>query len=139
MKNLGNKRECKVLRWPGIEPGSTAWKATMLTITPPTPTPYRTSSTFTFFQRNVSLSPGNHDHFPPHMAATLTVWQDLLPRSTSSLVLRSSQSGVRRLPRPRTELFRRSPFYLSFSLLNAIPPTQSSSLLSVRSHFLSSV
>lgn len=86
-----------------------------------------------------SLSPGNHDHFPPHMAATLTVWQDLLPRSTSSLVLRSSQSGVRRLPRPRTELFRRSPFYLSFSLLNAIPPTQSSSLLSVRSHFLSSV
>ena len=26
-----------------------------------------------------SLSPGNHDHFPPHMAATLRVWQDLLP------------------------------------------------------------
>lgn len=25
----------KVMRWPGIEPGSTAWKATMLTITPP--------------------------------------------------------------------------------------------------------
>ncbi|KAK2582332.1 hypothetical protein KPH14_004669 [Odynerus spinipes] len=25
----------KNLRWPGIEPGSTAWKATMLTITPP--------------------------------------------------------------------------------------------------------
>ena len=25
------------MRWPGIEPGSTAWKATMLTITPPTP------------------------------------------------------------------------------------------------------
>ena len=24
------------MRWPGIEPGSTAWKATMLTITPPT-------------------------------------------------------------------------------------------------------
>ena len=23
------------MRWPGIEPGSTAWKATMLTITPP--------------------------------------------------------------------------------------------------------
>lgn len=30
---------CKNLavRRPGIEPGSTAWKATMLTITPPTP------------------------------------------------------------------------------------------------------
>ena len=25
----------KSVRWPGIEPGSTAWKATMLTITPP--------------------------------------------------------------------------------------------------------
>ena len=25
------------LRWPGIEPGSTAWKAAMLTIIPPTP------------------------------------------------------------------------------------------------------
>lgn len=27
----------KNVRRPGIEPGSTAWKATMLTITPPTP------------------------------------------------------------------------------------------------------
>ena len=26
----------KELRWPGIEPGSIAWKATMLTIIPPT-------------------------------------------------------------------------------------------------------
>ena len=25
----------KSLRWPGIEPGSTAWKAAMLTIIPP--------------------------------------------------------------------------------------------------------
>jgi hypothetical protein len=24
------------MRWPGIEPGSTAWKAAMLTIIPPT-------------------------------------------------------------------------------------------------------
>ena len=31
MKSLG-----KELRWPGIEPGSNAWKASMLTITPPT-------------------------------------------------------------------------------------------------------
>ena len=27
----------KSLRWPGIEPGSTAWKAAMLTTIPPTP------------------------------------------------------------------------------------------------------
>ena len=26
----------KSVRWPGIEPGSNAWKASMLTITPPT-------------------------------------------------------------------------------------------------------
>ena len=25
------------MRWPGIEPGSTAWKAAMLTTIPPTP------------------------------------------------------------------------------------------------------
>ncbi len=24
------------MRWPGVEPGSIAWKATMLTVTPPT-------------------------------------------------------------------------------------------------------
>ena len=31
-----DKEKKKVLRWPGVEPGSTAWKATMLTVTPPT-------------------------------------------------------------------------------------------------------
>ena len=31
----GKEKRKKVVRWPGIEPGSTAWKATMLTITPP--------------------------------------------------------------------------------------------------------
>ena len=30
------KKNSKKLRSPGIEPGSTAWKATMLTITPAT-------------------------------------------------------------------------------------------------------
>ena len=28
------------MRWPGIEPGSTAWKAAMLAFTPPTPPCY---------------------------------------------------------------------------------------------------
>ena len=31
-----NKKMKKSLRWPGIEPGSTAWKAAMLTTIPPT-------------------------------------------------------------------------------------------------------
>lgn len=36
--NLVRVKEGKVsLRWPGIEPGSTAWKAAMLTTIPPTP------------------------------------------------------------------------------------------------------
>ena len=34
----------KRMRWPGIEPGSAAWKAAMLTFTPPTP-PYTLPST----------------------------------------------------------------------------------------------
>ena len=32
------KKLLKALRWPGIEPGSTAWKAVMLTTIPPTQT-----------------------------------------------------------------------------------------------------
>ena len=31
-----NRLLSSTLRWPGIEPGSNAWKASMLTITPPT-------------------------------------------------------------------------------------------------------
>ena len=34
--NEKEKKLVKVLRWPGIEPGSTAWKAAMLTTIPPT-------------------------------------------------------------------------------------------------------
>ena len=34
----GVVNQCKThVRRPGVEPGSTAWKATMLTVTPPTP------------------------------------------------------------------------------------------------------
>ena len=30
------KNKKRTVRWPGVEPGSAAWKATMLTVTPPT-------------------------------------------------------------------------------------------------------
>ena len=33
--NLKKSKVQKNLRWPGIEPGSTAWKAAMLTTIPP--------------------------------------------------------------------------------------------------------
>ena len=36
-ENTGKERKKTLLRWPGIEPGSTAWKAAMLTTIPPTP------------------------------------------------------------------------------------------------------
>ena len=48
---MGSGRQKWRLRWPGIEPGSTAWKATMLTITPPTP-----SSLSMYFDRDWSLA-----------------------------------------------------------------------------------
>ena len=35
-KKMGEKKPKKYVRWPGIEPGSTAWKAAMLTTIPPT-------------------------------------------------------------------------------------------------------
>ena len=64
------------------------------------------------------LATGSYDQLSSHTATALSSWQDRLSKSFSSLVLRSAQSGVQRLPRPLTELFRRSPFYLSISLLN---------------------
>ena len=33
---LNSKQKENEVRWPGVEPGSAAWKATMLTVTPPT-------------------------------------------------------------------------------------------------------
>ena len=76
---------------------------------------------------------------PPHLASAYLSWKELIPPSSSvsALVLRSSSSCVQRLPRPRTEVFRRSPFYYAMSVLNAILPAQSSTFPSVRSFFLS--
>ena len=37
------------LRWPGIEPGSTAWKAAMLTTIPPTQTYFSTMPIYIFY------------------------------------------------------------------------------------------
>ena len=36
LQKCGEKMNPKTVRQPGIEPGSIAWKATMLTFTPPT-------------------------------------------------------------------------------------------------------
>ena len=36
MNKEKKKKKKRTVRWPGVEPGSAAWKATMLTVTPPT-------------------------------------------------------------------------------------------------------
>ena len=75
---------------------------------------------------------------PAHLEAAFQDWTSRIPNSSTTLVLRSSSSGTSRLPRPRTELFRRSPFYKSFTLLNSIPSDNLSSLSSLQNFLLSS-
>ena len=40
------------------------------------------------------LATGSCDQLPPHIAAALSSWQDRLPKSSSSVVIRSAHSGV---------------------------------------------
>ena len=56
---IKRKRKIKSVRWPGIEPGSTAWKAAMLTTIPPTPT---CQFRLILIKKNIltSLSVGSH-------------------------------------------------------------------------------
>ena len=54
------------------------------------------------------------------------------------MTLRSASSGDLRLPRPRTELLRRSPFYRAVSLLNSLSSETKTSLSALKSHILSS-
>ena len=76
---------------------------------------------------------------PSHLASAYLSWKALSPSSSRALVLRSSSSGAQRLPRPRTEILRRSPFYYCVELLNDIPAAQSTSLSLIHSFLLSSV
>ena len=57
MSNGCEAREKTLLRRPGVEPGSTAWKATMLTVTPPTRVLVR-ASLFSFsLSHSLEISP----------------------------------------------------------------------------------
>ena len=75
---------------------------------------------------------------PLHLALLFERWQSRVPSSTSILVLSSVSSGHARLPRPRTELFRRSPFYHCLSVLNSVPSDHLSSLSLLKSFLESS-
>ena len=88
---------------------------------------------FSYQLQSISHSPCR---LPLHIRELYQSWQARIPSSASALVLRSTSAGRSRLPRPRTELFRRSPFYYSLSILNSVPSDHLSSLSALKS-FLS--
>ena len=75
---------------------------------------------------------------PTHLQAAFNAWLASAPPSSSGVTLRSASSGDLRLPRPRTELLRRSPFYRAVSLLNSLSSETKTSLSALKSHILSS-
>ena len=75
---------------------------------------------------------------PPHLLKAFQDWLGTAPDSESSMTLRSAERESIRLPRPRTELLRLSPFYHGVSVLNSCPAEAKVSLSSLKSHFLSS-
>ena len=57
------------------------------------------------------------DSWPPHMAEALSPW--LTTPANHSMTLRGNAV---RLPRPKTEVMRKSPFYTAFLTWNTLPP-----------------
>ena len=74
---------------------------------------------------------------PLHLAQLYDSWQASTPQATSELVLRSTSARRSRLPRPRIELFCRSPFYYSLSVLNSVPSDHLSSISALKSYLSS--
>ena len=72
------------------------------------PPAYEAASVF----RHNYMQPHLYSLVPLHLAHLFERWKARTPASTSSLTLRSTSTSFSHLPRPRTELFRRSPFYL---------------------------
>ena len=74
---------------------------------------------------------------PRHLCEAFERWKEEAPSSRCSMPLRSAELHHVRLPRPRTELLRRSPFYRAVSLLNSFPPEVKASWSSLKSAILS--
>ena len=72
---------------------------------------------------------------PAHLSEAFTSWLNSSTAATSSVTLRSSSRLALRLPSPRSELLRRSPFYRAVSLWNSLPLSAKASLSSLRQHF----
>ena len=75
---------------------------------------------------------------PPHLVNFFNHWTGAVALSKSVMRLRSQDTASTRLPRPRSELLRRSPFYQAISILNSIPATVKQSWASLKAHLLSS-
>ena len=73
-----------------------------------------------------------------HLKAAFSRWCRMTPPSTSAMQLRSTVSNCLRLPRPRTEILRRSPFYRAVSLLNSLSPAAKTNWPSLKTVLLSS-
>ena len=74
---------------------------------------------------------------PLHLVNSFRRWTEAVPSSDCGMQLRSSDSAFTRLPRPRTELLRNSPYYLAVSSLNSLPPSVKQSWASIKAHLLS--
>ena len=74
---------------------------------------------------------------PGHLRESFQHWLATAPKSTSNVGLRSAGNSSIRLPKPRTELLRLSPFYRGVSFLNALPSEAKSSLSYITTHILS--
>ena len=70
---------------------------------------------------------------PTHLVSAFPLWPSQSTPSTSSMPLRSSSF---RLPRPRTEVMKCSPFYQAFSIWNSLSAECQSSCARVKAAFL---
>ena len=74
-------------------------------------------------------------HLPTHLFQAFNSWHSSSAAATTSVNLRSSSRLSLRLPRPRTDSMRLSPFYRAATLWNSLPLSAKVSLSSIRQHF----
>ena len=74
-------------------------------------------------------------HLPTHLFQAFKSWHSSSAAATTSVNLRSSSRLSLRLPRPRTDSMRLSPFYRAATLWNSLPLSAKVSLSSIRQHF----
>jgi len=72
---------------------------------------------------------------PNHLLDAFQKWNNSIPSTQTTLTLRSAENDSLRLPRPKTEALRLSPFYRAVCILNSLPPESKSSVSALKSHF----